>query len=271
VRTEGRTVAVYGAGIAGLTAAHEFSRRGWVVSVYEAHSEAGGFFRSARGSGDHAMPSEYSWHGMGPWYHNVFDVMRQIPFDAHGSVYERALSRPIDFGVAPDVGTAEFDDKADVLIDVRRMFRLTRLDWFWWARLMAKEWTANHRSTERYATRNAAAQWGKRLKEMHISPSRTKEALTWLAATVGGLKLNGHVVTYSPLSRVVEIEALSAAVTAKLRLWMTLADMSRATARFDDELIARLQERAHAQLDALATMHRSATALAFGIESGAAG
>ena len=67
-----------------------------------------------------------------------------------------------------------------------------------------------------------------------------------------------------------EIEALAAAVTAKLRLWMTLADMSRAAARFDDELIARLQERAHAQLDALATMHRSATALAFGIESVAA-
>jgi hypothetical protein len=158
-----RTVAVYGAGIAGLTAAHELSRQGWAVSVYEASSEAGGFFRSTRGSRDHAMPSEYSWHGMGPWYHNVFDVMRQIPFDAHGSVYDRALSRPIDFGVAPDDGTAEFDDKADVLVDVRRMFRMSRLDWFWWARLMAKEWTANRRSSERYATLNAAEQWGKRL------------------------------------------------------------------------------------------------------------
>jgi len=157
----GRTVAVYGAGIAGLTAAHEFSRRGWAVSVYEANSEAGGFFRSTRGSGDQAMPSEYSWHGMGPWYHNVFDLMRQIPFDAHGSVYDRALSRPIAFGVAPDDGTAEFDDPSDFLIDVRRMFRMTRLDRFWWARLMVKEWTANRRSTERYGTRNAAAQWGK--------------------------------------------------------------------------------------------------------------
>jgi glycine/D-amino acid oxidase-like deaminating enzyme len=162
-RATGRTVAVYGAGIAGLTAAHEFSRRGWTVSVYEAKTEAGGFFRSARGSGDHAMPSEYSWHGMGPWYHNLFDLMRQIPFDAQGSVYDRALSRPIGFGVAPDVGTAEFDDPSDFLIDVRRMFRLTRLDWFWWTRLMAKEWAANRRSTERYARQNAAAQWGKRL------------------------------------------------------------------------------------------------------------
>jgi hypothetical protein len=100
---------------------------------------------------------------MGPWYHNLFDVMRQIPFDAHGSVYDCALSRPIDFGVAPDDGAAEFDDPSDFVIDVRRMFRMTRLDRFWWARLMVKEWTANRRSTERYAARNAAAQWGKRL------------------------------------------------------------------------------------------------------------
>jgi hypothetical protein len=141
--------------------------------VYEANNEAGGFFRSARSAGDHAMPSEYSWHGMGPWYHNVFDVMRQIPFDEHGSVYDCALSRPIDFGVAPDEGTAQFDDPTDVLIDVRRMFRMTGLDGFWWARTMVKEWTANRRSTECYAQRNAAEQWGKRLS--------ARAASTWSA------------------------------------------------------------------------------------------
>ena len=84
----GRTVAVYGAGIAGLSAAHELSRRGWHVSIYESTADAGGFFRSTRRSGDQQMPWEYSWHGMGPWYHNVFDLMRQIPFDADGSVYD---------------------------------------------------------------------------------------------------------------------------------------------------------------------------------------
>jgi hypothetical protein len=100
---------------------------------------------------------------MGPWYHNVFDLLRQIPFDTEGSVYDRALSRPIDFGVAPDVGTAEFDDRSDRMIDVRRMFRMTRLDQVWWTRLMLKEWTSNRRSVEHYATLNAAAQWRARL------------------------------------------------------------------------------------------------------------
>src|SRR5688500_16577339 len=104
----GKTVAIYGAGIAGLTVAHELVRRGWRAAVYETNRDAGGFFRSARCRGDGNMPSEYSWHGFGPWYHNAFAVLREIAFDASGSVYDRGLSRPIDFGVAPDVGDAQF-------------------------------------------------------------------------------------------------------------------------------------------------------------------
>lgn len=84
-----KTADVFGAGIAGLSAAHEFARLGYEVSVYEANNEAGGFFRSARMPGDGDMPSGYSWHGMGPWYHNVFDLLRQIPFDETGSVYDK--------------------------------------------------------------------------------------------------------------------------------------------------------------------------------------
>lgn len=70
----GRTVAVFGAGIAGLSAAHELARLGYQVRVFEADPDAGGFFRSARRPGDANMPTEYSWHGIGPWYHNVFDL-----------------------------------------------------------------------------------------------------------------------------------------------------------------------------------------------------
>jgi len=79
-----KSAAVFGAGISGLSAAREFARLGYRVSVYEVNSEAGGFFRSARVPMEGGMPSEYSWHGMGSWYHNTFDVMKQIPFDATG-------------------------------------------------------------------------------------------------------------------------------------------------------------------------------------------
>ncbi|MDQ3288319.1 MAG: FAD-dependent oxidoreductase [Pseudomonadota bacterium] len=153
-----RSVAVYGAGIAGLAAAHEFARRGWQVTVIEENPDAGGFFRSARMPGDDDMPSEYSWHGMGPWYHNLFDLLKQIPFDDEGSLYEKALSRPIDFGVAPDSGTAQFDDSG-AFPDVCRMFRMTRMDRLRWAWLMLKTWTAHRRSAEHYSTLNAAEQW----------------------------------------------------------------------------------------------------------------
>lgn len=153
-----RSVAVHGAGIAGLAAAHEFARRGWQVTVIEENPDAGGFFRSARMNDDQDMPSEYSWHGMGPWYHNLFDLLKQIPFDETGSMYERALSRPIAFGVAPDGGTAQFDDSG-WFPDVCRMFRMTRIDRLRWAWLMLKVWSAHRRSEQSYASLNAAEQW----------------------------------------------------------------------------------------------------------------
>jgi len=39
-----KTAAIFGAGIAGLTIAHELIGRGYKVTVYESLSEAGGFF-----------------------------------------------------------------------------------------------------------------------------------------------------------------------------------------------------------------------------------
>ena len=64
-----------GAGIAGLSAVHELAQLGYTVSVYEAFDQPGGFLRSSRLSIDNT-PSEYSWHGMGPWYHNAFDLVQ---------------------------------------------------------------------------------------------------------------------------------------------------------------------------------------------------
>ena len=156
-------VAIFGAGIAGLSAAHELVRRGYRVSVYESEAEAGGFFRSARNLQSGNLPTEYSWHGMGPWYHNLFAVLRQIPFDDTGSVYDKALSRPIAFGIFPDHGKAEFFDNG--LRSTPRMFRFSLWDWLKWAWLMFKTWGANVRTQEKYSRQNAAAQWKPMLSE----------------------------------------------------------------------------------------------------------
>lgn len=145
------SVAVFGAGIAGLTVAHELTRRGHAVHVYEASEEAGGFFRSAHEGG---IPTEYSWHGMGPWYHNLFDLLTQIPFDETSSVYDKSLSRPIDFGMVPDGDKGVFDHTR--LLDVRNLFRFTRMDLLRWTWLTLKTWTSRRRSEEVYAAINAA-------------------------------------------------------------------------------------------------------------------
>ncbi len=158
-----RHVAIFGAGIAGLSAAHELVRRGFRVSVYESEAEAGGFFRSARHSHYGNMPTEYSWHGMGPWYHNLFAVMRQIPFDDSGSVYDKALSRPIAFGIFPDGGKAEFFDIG--IRSIPRMFRFSHWEWAKWSWLMFKTWGANTRTQVSYSRLNAAAQWQPMLSE----------------------------------------------------------------------------------------------------------
>ena len=105
-----KSIVIFGAGIAGLSAAHELSQLGYSVSVYEALDQPGGFFRSSRLSQNN-MPTEYSWHGMGPWYHNTFDLMQHIPFNEKGSIYDLALSRSIDFGIFPDTDKAQFYDR----------------------------------------------------------------------------------------------------------------------------------------------------------------
>lgn len=143
-----RTAAVFGGGIAGLTVAHELARRGWRVAVHEVNDQVGGFFRSAR-DGPDGMPTEYSWHGMGPWYHNVFDLMKQIRAAEGGTIYERALSRPIAFGMVPDDAPASFDDTR--FVNVKNMFLMTWRDLARWSWLTLKTWTAGRRSVRSYS------------------------------------------------------------------------------------------------------------------------
>ena len=157
-----KSIVIFGAGIAGLSAAHELVRLGYAVSVYEALGEPGGFFRSSRHIQDN-MPTEYSWHGMGPWYHNAFDLMQKIPFNEKGSMYDLALSRPVDFGIFPDTGKAQFYDKG--LKSIPEMFRMNKWEFIKWSYLMLKTWTSNNRSKVQYDKLNAAKAWKPLLKD----------------------------------------------------------------------------------------------------------
>lgn len=61
--------------------------------------------------------------------------------------------------------------------------------------------------------------------ELDISLSKVKPAAGWIAEKLGRLKVNGQLRGYSPLSRVVELEALHIGITGKLQLWRTLEEV----------------------------------------------
>jgi hypothetical protein len=92
----------------------------------------------------------------------------------------------------------------------------------------------------------------------------TLKAVAALAGErIARLKPNGHLLGYSPLSRVVEVEGLMAGVSAKRRLWAALEkvqEFSDGLEQFDFE---GLGDEAESQLDVLSRVHRWASGLAF--------
>jgi hypothetical protein len=76
---------------------------------------------------------------------------------------------------------------------------------------------------------------------------RLKTAAAWVAEKVGRLKLNGRLVGYSDLSRLLEIEGLCVGVEAKASLWRSLKTSLENDPVLDsvhlDELIARAEQQ----------------------------
>jgi len=81
----GRTVAIVGGGVAGLSAAHELAERGFRVTVYERSRTTGGKARSifVPGSGTQGrrdLPGEHGFRFFPSFYRHLPDTMRRIPF-----------------------------------------------------------------------------------------------------------------------------------------------------------------------------------------------
>jgi uncharacterized protein with NAD-binding domain and iron-sulfur cluster len=86
-------VAILGGGVAGLSAAHELSERGYGVAVYERRAVLGGKARSipvpASGTGGRAdLPGEHGFRFFPGFYRHITDTMRRIPVGAHGTVFD---------------------------------------------------------------------------------------------------------------------------------------------------------------------------------------
>lgn len=97
-----KSVAIFGAGIAGLSATHELSMAGYDVYLYESSDSVGGMAKSYRYP--NGLPTEYSWRGYGQFYKNVYHIMDSIPSPTSISktVYDTELSRPVKFILVKD-------------------------------------------------------------------------------------------------------------------------------------------------------------------------
>jgi hypothetical protein len=92
----------------------------------------------------------------------------------------------------------------------------------------------------------------------------------WLGEKVGRLKLNGHLLTRSPLSSLEELELLCLGVTGKAAGWRTLRLLAEADPRLDRGRLDGLIARADSQLGLLEELRVRAARAAFG-EGGATG
>lgn len=83
------------------------------------------------------------------------------------------------------------------------------------------------------------------MEELDVSVDRLKSSVAWSAEKLGRLKPNGRLLSYSPLSRLVELEGLHIGISGKLSLWQVLEATSAGEVESVDlrEQVARTQRQ----------------------------
>ena len=101
------------------------------------------------------------------------------------------------------------------------------------------------------------------MRRLGVSPNPLKSALGSFAETVARLKTNGRLFHYTPLSRVIELEALAAGIFTKRSLWRALRLAVGRDGMLSLEELETLIERATSQYERVLAAHSEAAALAF--------
>ena len=96
------------------------------------------------------------------------------------------------------------------------------------------------------------------MDRLGVKPDRVKEAMGWTFEKVGRLKLNGQLLGYSPLSRLVELEGLMLGITGKRAMWVTLSSVLAGDPRLDGIDFDHLAERAREQRRTVERLRRQA-------------
>jgi hypothetical protein len=102
------------------------------------------------------------------------------------------------------------------------------------------------------------------MEALGIPVRQYKQVASWLGEKVARAKLNGHLLTRSPLSDLVEFEFIATAVLAKRAGFETLLEVAAVEPRLDKALLARLIAQADKQHHWLADARREIAAEIFG-------
>src|SRR3954471_4005533 len=89
------------------------------------------------------------------------------------------------------------------------------------------------------------------MARLDISESRMKVAGGWTAEKLGRLKPNNRLTSYSPLSRVLELEGLTGGVHMKCSMWQGPGACADAEPDLDRDELNALEQRSRAQLEVL--------------------
>jgi len=105
------------------------------------------------------------------------------------------------------------------------------------------------------------------MRQIGVDRRRGTQTVGRAGELAGRLKLNGRLRSRSPLTPLVEIEALRSGVLGKLSLWQTLHPHAHALA-LDATHLVTLQDRARAQLQVIQECHGALSRSAFGEPAG---
>lgn len=101
------------------------------------------------------------------------------------------------------------------------------------------------------------------LEAVGAKPDPVKNASAWLGEKLGRLKPNGELLHRSPLSDVVELEALRLAVEGKAAGWRVLRQLSQDEDRFDAGELDKLLSSADRQIEKLEELRLAAAERVF--------
>jgi hypothetical protein len=109
------------------------------------------------------------------------------------------------------------------------------------------------------------------MKALGVPVSRYKAGLGWVGEKIGRLKLNGYLITRSPLSSLEELELMRLGAEGKAAGWRTLRVLADSDHRLDARQLDELLGRARSQVEILENLRVKVASEVISRERGPAG